>query len=103
RCVPAFGRRAEGGNVGRGTDRARAVSRGRLPPSDGGTRRLGKPRRGASRVRAVPAPSRGRARHVPLAGDRLDLPSAPGGTADVRSNDAGRRADGALASPEWGS
>ncbi len=69
----------------------------------------GKPRRGASRVRAVPAASRGGARRVSVAGDRLDLPCTPGGTADVRSNDPGRRADGrtrqvrALASPDGGS
>ena len=95
--------------MGRGTDRALAVSRGWIPPSDGGTRRRGKPRRGASRVRAVPAASRGGARRVSVAGDRLDLPCTPGGTADIRSNDAGRRADGrtryvrALASPDGGS
>ena len=94
--------------MGRGTDRALAVSRGRIPPSDGRTRRRGKPRRGASRVRAVPAASRGGARRVSVAGDRLDLPCTPGGTADVRSNDAGRRADGrtryvrALGSPDGG-
>src|SRR5262249_47020864 len=107
--VPAFGRRAGGGKVGRGTDRALAVSRGWIPPSDGGTRRRGKPRRGASRVRAVPAASRGGARRVSVAGDGLDLPCTPGAAGDVRSNDAGRRADGrtwyvrALASPDGGS
>ena len=95
--------------MGRGTDRALAVSRGWIPPSDGGTRGRGEPRRGASRVRAVPAAARGGARRVSVAGDRLDLPCTPGGTADVRSNDAGRRADGrtrqvrALASPDGGS
>ena len=95
--------------MGRGTDRALAVSRGWIPPSDGGTRRRGKPRRSASRVRAVPAASRGRAGRVSVAGDRRDLPCIAGGAADVRSNDAGRRADGrtryarALASPDGGS
>ncbi len=95
--------------MGRGTDRALAVSRGWIPPSDGGTRRRGKPRRSASRVRAVPAASRGRARRVSIAGDRRDLPCIAGGAADVRSNDAGRRADGrtryarALGSPDGGS
>ena len=94
--------------MGRGTDRALTVSRGRIPPSDGRTRRRGKPRRGASRVRAVPAASRGGARRVSVAGNRLDLPCTPGGTADIRSNDAGRRADGrtryvrALGSPDGG-
>src|SRR5579862_9028956 len=86
--MPAFGRRAGGGKVGRGTDRALAVSRRWIPPSDGGTRRRGKPRRGAARVRAVPAASRGGARRVSVAGDRVDLPCAPGGTADVRSSAA---------------
>ncbi len=95
--------------MGRGTDRALTVSRGWIPPSDGRTRRRGKRRRGASRVRAVPAASRGGARRVSVAGDRLDLPCTPGGTADIGSNDAGRRADRrtrqvrALASPDGGS
>ena len=38
---------------------------GRISPSDGGTRRRGEPRRSPSRVRAVPASSRGGARRVP--------------------------------------
>ena len=44
-------------------------------------------------LRAVPAASRGGARLVSVAGDRLALPRAPGGTADVRSNGACRRPD----------
>ena len=76
------------------------------PFREAGYRRLmeahvarGKPRRGAARVRAVPAASRGGARRVSVAGDRLDLPRTPGGTADVRSNNAGRRADVEPGSP----
>src|SRR5262249_11130883 len=88
-----FGRQPGGGKVGRGADRALAVSGGWIPPSDGGACRRGKPRRGASRVRAVPAPSRGGARHVSVAGARRDLPCTPRGTTDVRSNDGGARAD----------
>ena len=70
------------------------------PFREAGYRRLmeariggGQSGRGAARVRAVPAAARGGARRVSVAGDRLDLPCTPRDTADVRSNDAGRRAD----------
>ena len=62
--------------MGRADDRARAVSRDRIPTSDGGACRRRQPGRGAPRVRAVPAAARGRARRLPVARDRVDLPRA---------------------------
>ena len=62
--------------MGRANDRARAVSRNGIPASDGSARRRRQPRRGASRVRAMPNAPRGRARKLPLPGDRVDLPRA---------------------------
>ena len=63
--------------MGRADDRARAVSRDRIPTTDGGTRRRRQPRGGAPRVRALPAAARRRARRLPVTRDRVDLPRAP--------------------------
>ena len=55
-----------GGAMGGAGDRADAVSRKRIPTLDGSPRRLRRSRRGAPRVRAVPAAARRRARSVPV-------------------------------------
>ena len=60
--------------MGRADDRARAVSRDRIPASDGGARRRRQPGGGAPGVRAVPTAARGGARRLPVARDRVDLP-----------------------------
>ena len=49
-----------------------------LSTADGGARGRGQPGRGAPGVRTVPAAARRGARRVSVAGDRLDLPPAPG-------------------------
>ena len=53
------------GEVGRGDRRARAVPRDWLPPADAGPRRRRQPRRGAARLRAVPAAPRRRTGDYP--------------------------------------
>ena len=63
--------------MGRAGDRARAVSRERIPTPDGGARRRRQPRGGAPRVRTVPTAPRRGARRLPVPGDRVDLPRAP--------------------------
>ena len=60
--------------MGRADDPARAVSRDGIPASDGRARRGRQPGRGAPGLRAVPAAARGRARRLPVARDRVDLP-----------------------------
>ena len=60
--------------MGRADDRARAVSRDRIPASDGRARRRRQSGGGAPRLRAVPAAAGGRARRLPVARDRVDLP-----------------------------
>ena len=92
RGVPAFRRRAGGGEVGRADDRARPVPGDGLPASDGGARRRRRPGGGLARVRALPSAPRGRARDVPVTGDRVDLPRAPRGAGTQRSSKAGGRA-----------
>ena len=54
--------------------RPRAVSRGRVPAADGGTRGRGQPGRGAPGLRTVPAAPGGGAWSVSVSRDRLDLP-----------------------------
>ncbi len=77
-CVPPSGDAGGGGEVGRADDRARAVSRDRIPASDGSARRRGEPGRGAQRVRAMPTTARGGARNVSVARDGNDLPRLAG-------------------------
>ena len=77
------------------TGRSLAVPRDGLPAADGGPRRRRQPGRGVARVRALPPAPRRRARRLPVAGDRVDLPRTPGGTPALGSSDAaGRRAVG---------
>ena len=77
RRLPALGRCGGGRGMGRADDLAHAVSRNRLPPTDGGPRRRRQSGRSTPRVREVPAAARRRAGNVPLSRDRVDLPHAP--------------------------
>ena len=60
--------------MGRAGNRSRAVSGDRVQAPDGGARRVGQPRRSTARLRALPTAPRRRARHLPVSGDRIDLP-----------------------------
>ena len=92
RGMPALRRRGGGGEVGRAGDRACAVSRSRVPASDGGACRRRQSSGGAPGVRAVPAAARGGARRLPVARDRVDLPRPPRSAAAPRPSGGVSRA-----------